>query len=188
MQKRQKGIPYANVYVKGTQIGTTTDFDGYYELSVNRGDSIVASFVGYKLRTKVFVSNTRISFQLESSAKLMEEIIVYSRKKKVKNPAWPIIREIIKRRKAHDESQISAYEYDAYTKIEVDVDNISDKFKNTKLIKDALEVMSNADSLAGEQWSDINSYFYIRNHLQNLPHLKSSSKQRRYYPKPRHLV
>ena len=41
-------LPFANVFVKGTSIGTTTDFDGKYLLSLEEGDyTIVYSFVGY---------------------------------------------------------------------------------------------------------------------------------------------
>jgi len=41
-------LPFANVFVKGTTIGTTTDFDGKYILSLEEGDYIIVfSFVGY---------------------------------------------------------------------------------------------------------------------------------------------
>jgi len=41
-------LPFANVFVKGTTIGTTTDFDGKYILSLEEGDYVVVfSFVGY---------------------------------------------------------------------------------------------------------------------------------------------
>jgi hypothetical protein len=30
------GMPFVNVYFKGTSIGTTTDFDGYYTLSSSK--------------------------------------------------------------------------------------------------------------------------------------------------------
>lgn len=42
-------LPFANVVLKGTTIGTTTDFDGLYELKVPVGSHIVEfSFLGYK--------------------------------------------------------------------------------------------------------------------------------------------
>ena len=42
-------LPFANVYIKGTTIGTTTDFDGNYELTVDQGTyTVVFSFIGYK--------------------------------------------------------------------------------------------------------------------------------------------
>tara|TARA_B110000902_G_C14285191_1_gene578443 strand:+ start:3064 stop:4191 length:1128 start_codon:yes stop_codon:yes gene_type:complete len=42
-------LPFANVQIKGTNIGTTTDFDGNYVLSVSTGSHVVVfSFLGYK--------------------------------------------------------------------------------------------------------------------------------------------
>jgi len=42
-------LPFANVIIKGTTIGATTDFDGNYTLSVPAGEqTIVFSFVGYQ--------------------------------------------------------------------------------------------------------------------------------------------
>lgn len=42
-------IPFANVLVKGTSIGTTSDEDGKYELSIDAGKKIlVFSFLGYE--------------------------------------------------------------------------------------------------------------------------------------------
>ena len=38
----------ANVMVKGTTVGTITDFDGNFELQANVGDVLQVSFMGYK--------------------------------------------------------------------------------------------------------------------------------------------
>ena len=44
-----EALPFANVFVKGTSIGSTTDMDGYYTFSVPAGQqTIVFSFVGYE--------------------------------------------------------------------------------------------------------------------------------------------
>ena len=42
-------LPYADVYIKGTSIGTTTEFEGKYNLQVEPGTyTVVFSFIGYK--------------------------------------------------------------------------------------------------------------------------------------------
>ena len=44
-------LPFANIAVKGTTIGSTSDFDGLYELSLDPGTyTIVFSFVGYETK------------------------------------------------------------------------------------------------------------------------------------------
>ena len=53
-------LPFANVQIKGTSIGTTTDFDGNYSLQVPVGThSIEFSFLGYKSVEKTFTITTR---------------------------------------------------------------------------------------------------------------------------------
>jgi outer membrane receptor protein involved in Fe transport len=47
-------LPFANVFVKGTTVGVTTDFDGNYALNVAEGEwTIVFSFIGYETVEKV---------------------------------------------------------------------------------------------------------------------------------------
>lgn len=47
-EMNNESLPFANVFVKGTTIGATTDFDGKYTLSLEEGDHIIVfSFVGY---------------------------------------------------------------------------------------------------------------------------------------------
>lgn len=47
-EMNNESLPFANVFVKGTTIGTTTDFDGNYTLSLEEGEYVIVfSFVGY---------------------------------------------------------------------------------------------------------------------------------------------
>lgn len=51
-----EALPFANVFIKGTSIGGTTDMDGKYILSVPTGNqTIVFSFVGYQTIEKQIV-------------------------------------------------------------------------------------------------------------------------------------
>ena len=43
-----EGIIGANVMVEGTKMGTITDFDGRFSLSIPKGSKIKVSFIGYK--------------------------------------------------------------------------------------------------------------------------------------------
>ena len=54
-ETNNESLPFANVLIKGTSIGTTTDFDGNYILNVDEGNHIVVfSFLGYKSIEKAF--------------------------------------------------------------------------------------------------------------------------------------
>lgn len=69
-------IPGANVNVKGTSLGTTTNEKGEYSLSVNTGGTLVFSFIGFK-KVEVNVGNQKvINIKLESEASELNEVVV----------------------------------------------------------------------------------------------------------------
>ncbi|UGU16852.1 TonB-dependent receptor [Sinomicrobium kalidii] len=65
----------ANVVVKGTATGTTTDFDGEFEISVAEGQVLQVSYLGYKTR-EVTVGNAPLTVKLEPDASKLGEVVV----------------------------------------------------------------------------------------------------------------
>ncbi|RZT96962.1 TonB-linked SusC/RagA family outer membrane protein [Ancylomarina subtilis] len=69
-------IPGVSVVIKGTTIGTTTDFDGKYAISIpEEGEILVFSFVGMKTVELPINSNT-INLVMESESIGMDEVVV----------------------------------------------------------------------------------------------------------------
>lgn len=70
-------LPGANVSVKGTSNGTTTDFDGNYTLNNVPEDAIlVFSFVGYKTQEIGVNGRSTINVNLETDASELEQVVV----------------------------------------------------------------------------------------------------------------
>lgn len=77
-------LPGANVVVEGTTIGTVTDFDGNYSITIpNNSCQLTFSFIGYNSKT-LPISNSVMNIALEESAMNLEEVVVvgYGSKKK----------------------------------------------------------------------------------------------------------
>ena len=56
-------MPFANVLVKGTNIGVTTDFDGNYSININPGTyTLVFSFVGYRTKELTDINVGPVSY------------------------------------------------------------------------------------------------------------------------------
>jgi hypothetical protein len=147
-------LPFVNVIFKGTLIGATTDFDGNYAIkSANATDSLTASYVGYKPRTKAVKRGIKqtINFQLTEESFGLQEVIVYAGE----NPAFEILRNVVRNKNNNDKRKLRAYEYDTYTKIEVDVDNISEKFREKKIVRKITQVLDSIDRIAGEDGKPI---------------------------------
>lgn len=147
-------IPFCNIVFKGTTIGTTSDFDGNYLLKTTRPtDSIFASYIGYKPRHKAIKKGVKqvINFQLEEDVTKLQEIVI----KSGENPAFEILRRVVRNKNNNDKRKLTAYEYDTYTKIEFDVDNLSDKFRERKIIKQITQVLDSIEIIAGEDGKPI---------------------------------
>lgn len=70
-------LPGVTILVKGTTIGTETDFDGKYAISATQGDILVFSFVGMKTVKKKVGKNSVINVVMENDS-LLEEVVVTS--------------------------------------------------------------------------------------------------------------
>jgi hypothetical protein len=176
-----EAIPFANITFKGTNIGAATDFEGYYTIKINQPvDSIIASYLGYRSRTKKVKPGVSqvIDFQLESNSKGLQEVIVVAGE----NPAWRIIRNAQRNRDKHDKRSLEAYEYENYTKIQIDVDNISEKFKNKKILKPVTALFDSLKVLAGEDGKANLPVFYSES-LSDLYYIKNPAERKREYIK-----
>jgi len=69
-------LSYANVYVKGTTIGTTTDFDGTFSLKIPSNNAVlVFQFLGYKTQERP-VYGSFMNIRLQEDANQLDEIVI----------------------------------------------------------------------------------------------------------------
>lgn len=142
-------IPFATVVFTGTTSGAVTDFDGNFLAETTLPvDSIEVSYVGYIKRVKALTrsSNQEINFQLNEDIVALNEVVILPGE----NPAFAILEKVIENKKKNDKRQLDAYEYESYTRTEFDVDNISEKLKNRKVMEKVTSVMDSIQQIAGE--------------------------------------
>jgi hypothetical protein len=168
-------IPFVNVVFKGTSIGATTDFDGKFVIRTSAAtDSIVASYIGYKAKSRPVKRGVRqtINFQLLEETTNLEAVTVRAGE----NPAWEILRSVVRSKGQNDKRKLSGFEYDTYTKIEVDVDNISDNMRKTAIMKKIAQVLDSVERIAGDDGKPILPLFITESvskvYYRNGPPLK----------------
>jgi len=174
-------VPFANVVVQGTGIGTTTDFDGYYSLDVNgEYDSLTVSYIGFIPRTKLISRQSEqvINFQLDENVVSLDDVVVYAGE----NPAFEILRNVVDNKKKNDKRSIDAYQFENYTKIEIGVDNISDKFRQKKVVQKITSVLDSIQVIAGEDGKPILPVFISEAlstvYYRNSPQMKYENIQK----------
>lgn len=69
-------LPGVNVIVKGTNSGTSTDFDGKYEISVKNGDVLEFSYVGYTAQEITYSGQTNLNVALAEDASQLDEVVL----------------------------------------------------------------------------------------------------------------
>ncbi|HRJ31263.1 MAG TPA: TonB-dependent receptor [Cyclobacteriaceae bacterium] len=70
-------IPGVNIIIQGTNRGAATDFNGKYTIEVERGENtLVFSFVGYKVQTVTIGDREVVNVNLEPEATALDEVVV----------------------------------------------------------------------------------------------------------------
>jgi hypothetical protein len=171
MEKRKsEPIPFVSIGFKGTKIGITSDFEGNYTLrTTQQVDSIIVSYVGYKTaRIKIKQGQKQfVKIELEEQTNDLLEIVV----RPGENPALRIVKKAQEMRNQNDANNLAAFEYDNYTKIDVSMDNISEKMRNNKLFKPIKGLFDTSNQIKNEEGkyilpimiSETYSHFYQHN-------------------------
>lgn len=108
-------LPFATVIEKGTTNGTSANGDGYYTLELGNGPhTISCQYIGYQTTSKQVSGDATVTvnFQLNPQTLEVKEVTV---KANGEDPAYPIMRKVIERRKYH-EQLIKTMESDIYLK------------------------------------------------------------------------
>lgn len=70
-------LPGVNVLVKGTTVGTSTDADGKYAISVAEGtETLVFSFIGYQVQEVAVENRTTIDVNMIPDVSSLDEVVV----------------------------------------------------------------------------------------------------------------
>ena len=143
-------IPFASVLFIGTSVGKNTDMDGKFSLeTMDVVDSIRISFIGY-LSTTMHVQRHKtqeINIALRANKFDLPEVLI----KAGENPALIILKKIIENKPKNDRSELQAFQYESYNKLEFDINNITDKFKRKRIFKPFQFIFDNMDSSVSNQ-------------------------------------
>jgi hypothetical protein len=162
-------IPFVNIVFEHSTSGAITDNTGLYYLETFKAsDSLVASCMGYnsvKIPVKLGVAQ-QLNFSLYPDTLFIEEVVVTPGE----NPAFIILNRINQHKKFNNPNRFSSYQYKAYNKLRLDMNNINDEFKDRLVIKNFQFVFDHMDS----------SEVFGKNYL---PVLISESVSRYYFQK-----
>ncbi|HEX2615900.1 MAG TPA: carboxypeptidase-like regulatory domain-containing protein, partial [Flavobacteriales bacterium] len=138
-------LPFVSISFVDSRISTNSDIDGAYGFDTYYAtDSLRAFSVGYKPLTVAVKRDVAqiIDLVLEpATAELIEAVV-----KPTENSAFGILRRVVANKPVNNREKLRAYQYEAYNKIEFDLNNITEDFTKKKLFKDFAFIFDYVDS------------------------------------------
>lgn len=168
-------LPFVNVYFLGTKIGTTTDFSGSFSIDTYyASDTLAASFVGYKTGKIKIKKDAKqeVIFRLETATESLPEVTI----RPTGNPAHPILKNVIKYKEANNREKLDAYQYEVYNKLEFDINNMSEKFKNRKMFKKFDFIFENIDTTLAKDYLPV----FITESISDLYYKRKPKAEKEY--------
>ncbi|TKG97304.1 TonB-dependent receptor [Puteibacter caeruleilacunae] len=70
-----EGIPGVNVVIKGTVVGTVTDFEGKFSIKAKSDDVLVFTFIGFKTKQVALKGRTNLNVTLDEQSVDLDEVV-----------------------------------------------------------------------------------------------------------------
>lgn len=174
-------LPFCNIsFIKST-IGTITDQNGMFSFETKQPtDSIAAQYVGYNRKSLAVKKNTTNTFTIELTPQnyTLQEVVV----RPGENPAHAFFRKIVANKSKNNIANLPTYSYNAYTKMQIDVNNIKSELKDKKLLKQFKFVFDYLDTnkLTGKTYipilisESLSDYYYSNSPKREKEVIKAS--------------
>jgi len=141
-----QGFPFAKVRFQNSKIGTLTDSLGNFFLETYYAtDSIIVNAPGYQIQTKKIIKDKEntIEIKLQVATNNLQEVVI---KAPDELPSTRLHKLVIANKPINNKEKLEAYEYELYNKIQLDLNNIGDKFTENGIVKRLDVVMDYLDS------------------------------------------
>lgn len=149
-KKTKEGVPFANVFYKGSHTATQTDTEGRFRIPYRQGAPLLISSIGYEsLSLKPRNTTDSLLISLKPSDLGFGEAMVRGKKNKYSrknNPAVEFMRKVIAAKKKSDLTLHPYYSVQQYNKLNLALSDVTPKvleegsFKKMPFLKDHVEI------------------------------------------------
>lgn len=118
-------IAFASVYIHSTTVGTTTNFEGYYSLTLsNWYDSLHVSTIGYQTAVKPLSQKETqtLNFSLAPTTISLQEVVI----RPGENPAHTLLKKVWQHLPENNIDNVDQYSVESYTKAQVYLRSFTD--------------------------------------------------------------
>lgn len=175
-------LPYATVQAKGINLGSRTDLDGNFLLETPALiNQIQVSYVGYKTAT-INVKpgeHNEITVRLAEATVTLNEVEIRPEKYRRKNnPAVNLIGQVFAHKDQNRRQGLDFYNYEAYEKLQLDINNVTEKFRNRRSLRKFQFIFENVDTNAVN--GKIALPVYLRERLMSVYYRKDPKSEKEF--------
>jgi hypothetical protein len=179
-----EGIPFATIFFPGTGAGTAADLDGNFSFKFPSlpKDTLKFQAVGYNtVSRKLDRKKNKYTFtvELDRTENSLEEFVFH-----YKDPAVELVKHIIERKPYNNPDRTINYKYEAYNKLEVDLERLTRKqfekipipyMKKFSFIFDNLDTTSEETPFLPFYFTEtLSDYYFQRNPKKQKEFIKAS--------------
>lgn len=162
-------LPFSKVQFVDSKIGTYTDSIGAYYLETYYAtDSIIVRYAGYNPRTVAVEKD--VAQEINVSLEIIQtEVGAVTVKAPDERPSDILHRRMVQNKPANNKEKLRSYEYEVYNKVQLDINNIGEKFqernvvKRMELITEYLDSVEDGKNFLPVILSESVSDFYFKN-------------------------
>jgi hypothetical protein len=175
-------LPFVRIKFYDSKIGLFTDSLGRYSVeSYYLTDSVQFNMLGYAPVVRKIKKDQvqEINVLLYTQNTEVEEVTI---RPPDEFPSTILHKKVIKNKPINNKEKLIAYEYELYNKVQLDLNNIGEKFTNRNLIKrldvimDFLDSADNGENYLPLLLSESISNFYFKNNPKRKREIISASK------------
>ena len=174
-------MPFATVRFQDSKIGTFTDTLGRYVLDTYYAtDSIVFSSAGFVKQTRAVLRDQEqvINVTLNYPISDFEEVVV---RPPDEFPSTILHKKVIANKPINDKEKLESYQYEVYNKVQIDLNNIGEKFTERGIVQRLDLVMNYLDSAEnGKSFlpmilsENVSDFYYQNNPKKKVEIVKAS--------------
>ncbi len=180
--RNNETLPYATLQVADTALGTRADLDGNFLLETPHPvRTLFVSYVGYKTETVQVnpgESNELVVQLSEATVTLNEVEIRPDKYRRKNNPAVDLIGKVFANKDQNRRQGLDYYSYEAYEKLQLDINNVTDKFRNRRSLRKFQFIFENLDTNAVN--GKVALPVYLRERLMNVYYRKNPQAEKEY--------
>lgn len=146
-----EGMPDVKVQFQLSKIGTFTDSLGYYSITTYYATDSLTFFMPEFVYVTLSVQKDRVQTldvaMVESILDITEVVI----RPPDEFPSTILHKKVIANKPTNDREKLASYDYDIYNKFQIDLNNMSEKFKERGIVKRLDLVLNYMDSIDNKE-------------------------------------